>query len=236
MKIIICDDNARELERLKSTIKTYMDTKNRPSIILSYENSKELDFDLEDKAQGDLYILDIDMPGLSGIEIAEKVKNLYPHAILFFFTSHAEYATSGYRMEVRRYILKDQSKEDLCEALDFAWDTFNRQKKDGIPVFSAGKTFYIPVSEILYIDRLGRNCVVHTMYDGDLVDRSSIKAISERLHGSEFLFIDKSILINIDYVNRIEGDQIVMTNGSIFVISRRRMKEVKSRILEHWTI
>lgn len=109
------------------------------------------------------------------------------------------------------------------------------RKKTVYLFFRLGRLF-LPVSEILYIDRLGRNCVVHTMYDGDLVDRSSIKAISERLHGSEFLFIDKSIMINIDYVNRIEGDQIVMTNGSIFVISRRRMKEVKSRILEHWTI
>ena len=52
----------------------------------------------------------------------------------------------------------------------------------------------------------------------------------------EFLFIDKSVIINTDYVYRIDGDQVVMTDQKAFVISRRRVTEVKNKILKYWNI
>ena len=132
------------------------------------------------------------------------------------------------------YILKDHPKEELYEALDYAWEMWEKQKKDCIAVLSAGSAAYIPIGEIMYVYRDGRVCRIHTLNDGELEDTRNIKDLLARLDRPCFLLIDRGVFIHIDYVYRIEGNEIVMMDRRTFPISRGRVSEVKERILKHW--
>ena len=92
IKIILCDDSPAELSELETMVNARISGKSGDFSVQSYSSGAALDFDLEDTARADLYILDIDMPGTNGIALAKKIRELYPNAMLFFYTSHTEYA------------------------------------------------------------------------------------------------------------------------------------------------
>ena len=211
MRIVVCDDDKRELSHLRSCIEDYM--KNRPEFsytLLTYHNSNQLMFDLEDRAKADLYILDIDMPEISGLDIAERLKRESPHNLLFFFTSHSEFATEGYRVEARRYILKTDPVERLYEAIDFACDVYERRRKDSVPVVSYHDTINIPINDIMYVIRDGRTLEIHLQNKKTILYRSPIKEFFNKIHRPTFLFIDSSIFINADYVYRTKDNIVTM--------------------------
>ena len=232
MKIIICDDEKREVDLLKDLLRRYLTTEE--DTLIAYQNSKELMFKLEDEAKADLYILDIDMPEPNGVDIAERIKDMYPHAITFFYTSHTEYAMEGYRMGVKRYLRKNKIESELPEALHYAREMYDKIKKDGFTVIYMGSLTNVPMGEVRYIDKDVRISQVHTVNNGILKDHRSVKELYQVLDRPEFLFVDRGVIINIDYVYHVDASRIIMTDQKEFAISRRRAKEVKNRILEHW--
>lgn len=235
MRIVICDDDRQELERLQKVISDHL--RQRIGFVytlIPYQNSRQLLFDLEDKARADLYILDIDMPQASGIEIADRLKDMTPNHMLFFYTAHSEFATEGYRVEARRYILKDRPAEQLYEALDFACDEFEKKKQDCVSFRFNRDVINVPAGEIMYVCREGRQCSVHTQNHGVLWESTPIKTLFSRIQRPGFLFIDKGVFINVDFVHRTQNNEVIMFDGKTFMISRRRIAEVKDAIMIYW--
>ena len=234
MKIVICDDDAFALQALESGIKRFMDDQEAGYSLLTYQDSRQLDFDLEDEAKADVYILDIDMPVVTGIDIASRVKNMYPMAMVFFYTSHSEFATRGYRLGVRRYILKQNMQEDLEEALHYAHAQYTVSRKNTISLFNFHDTTNIPISDILYVERDKRYLKITLQGKSVVYDNRSIKEFQKALNDPTFILIDKGVLIHIDYVFRTENNTVTMFDKKAFTISRRRMGEVKETIMKYW--
>lgn len=235
MKIVLCDDSILELTNLEKRVRNhFMKKKNIHFTVLAYQNSKELWFKLEDEAKADVYILDIDMPGQNGIDIADRLIHLYPHVILFFYTSHTEYASKGYQMDVKRYILKSAPEEELKEALDYACRMYEKSQEERISIFTSHDTINIPVDEILYVERLKRDLRITTQNDGTLYDRRSLKEFQKQLKGDSFIMIDKGKLINVDFVYKTKDNVVTMFDQTSFIISRRRISFVKEAIMKYW--
>lgn len=235
MRIVICDDNSDELQGLKEAIHQYTKAQSISDvIIIPYTNSKALDFDLEDRARADLYILDIDMPSPNGIDLALRIRSMYPYALVFFYTSHSEYWQEGYLVEVRRYILKNAPIEHLHEALHFALQKAEQLQNDTISFERYNDIFNLPKSDILYVVRENRQLAVHTLSDGIIYDRRGIRSLFLALHAPYLLWINRGVFINVMYVRKTEENLVIMTNGDILTISRSRILEVKRAILNHW--
>lgn len=235
MKIVLCDDSIQELTDLEKRVRNYLiKKKNLHFTVFTYQSSEELWFKLEDEAIADVYILDIDMPGQNGIDIADRLIHLYPHVILFFYTSHTEYASQGYQMEVKRYILKSAPEVELIEALDYACHMFEKSQKDRISIFTSHDTINIPANEILYVERLERELKITTQNDGTLYDRRSLKEFHKQLKGDSFIMIDKGKLINVDFVYKTKDNVVTMFDQTSFIISRRRISFVKEAIMKYW--
>lgn len=71
-----------------------------------YEIQTETDQSFNIDAQFDIYFLDIDMPGISGFDLAEKIHNRYPEALIVFLTTHEELSMEGYQYQAFRFISK----------------------------------------------------------------------------------------------------------------------------------
>ena len=162
MRIVLCDDQPHELAILEKQVRDYLEGKKAFYSILSYDHAGRLLFDLEDAARADLYILDIDMPGTNGIQIASRLKDLYPHFILFFYTSHSEYWSDGFRVEARRYLLKSHPVAELHEALDYALDMYEKSRKDCITISHGHDTINLPIDDIVFVEHVNRQLLVHT--------------------------------------------------------------------------
>ncbi len=236
IRIVLCDDNQAELNALDTMVRSHLDMKKEIYEIRSFSSGTALAFEIDDKGTGDLYILDIDMPGTDGIALALRIREAQPNAILFFYTSHIEYATEGYKVEARRYLLKGGNEDYITEALDYAIDKIQKTKNETIQLKHFHDTINLPIADIQYVQREGRALSIYTQTMGTITTYESIKQLHYRINRPYFVFIDRGIFINIDYVRRTDHNTITLFNGTALGMSRNRSMDVKQAISKYWHI
>ena len=237
MKIVLCDDERKELDQLADlTRKCLEKCGEREHQLLSYEHSNELDFDLEDRARADLYILDIDMPEPNGITLAKKIQRVQPLAFVFFYTSHIEFATAGYQVEARRYLLKGGDPDLFLEAIEYACREIKQKLNDCISLPFYHDTTIVPVGDIVYAERSQRQVFVFTHSHGTIQTSQSINGLFKQLDRPQFVFIDRGTFINIEYVSRTDQNTVCLFDGKVFYISQKRIRNVKDAVASYWRV
>lgn len=119
MKIAICDDDNKELDRIICLLDTYISVNNLTGL-LSYQTFNS-SFDLAEKApkeKYDLYLLDVIMPCLNGIDLAGSIRGFDKAADIIFLTTSSEFAVESYRVKASNYLLKPLVEKDFFNALD----------------------------------------------------------------------------------------------------------------------
>ena len=102
----ICDDNPSAVKREKEIADRTFCEMNISADISVYTDSSQFMFELGDNKQMDILILDIEMPKMSGFEIADYVKKSNPNCLIIFMTSHVNYAVDGYKLDIFRFVPK----------------------------------------------------------------------------------------------------------------------------------
>ena len=205
-------------------------------ILLSFSDSEELSFKLEDQARANIYILDIDMPGKNGIELAEQIRETETNAIVYFYTSHSEYASEGYRVDVRRFIIKGGKEEYLREALVYACGRVKQLHEECVPISHFRDVIRIPVADIVYVERVHRQTVIHVQNGEHFITSDGLHDIYKRINKPYFVFIDRGIFINLDFVRRTDKDSVTLFGNIELKISRNRIAGLKEEIARYFHI
>ena len=130
--IAICDDNEIQLRSAAEAVHEYNLTLPDDAVhfsVRTFTSARQLWFEMADQKIADLFLLDIDMPEMSGLELAEKIREIGPRTLILFLTSHTEYALQGYKVDAFRFIPKDRLKEELPEALRAAEKELSRTRE-----------------------------------------------------------------------------------------------------------
>jgi DNA-binding LytR/AlgR family response regulator len=250
--ITICDDEAIFLSQVKECVQEYNHVlaSSNPGCVFKikgYENPMELWMELNQPEPADIYIMDIDMPGLGGIDLAKKIREEQPKAIIIFLTSHLEYATEVYKIDALRYIYKPRMREELPEALTAAVQVFEREQKR-ITLRVDDGSVRIPIGQIIYVCRDKRKIDIHTavpsalekptsLYDGIYTSPIGIGEFFDQLNSERFFFIDRGTFVNLDYVVGIGKDETYIQDKGKEVhlpTSRRRMLILKQALASRW--
>lgn len=190
----------------------------------------------------DVIFLDIQMPGMSGIKLAETFKNLRTPPAVVFVTAFSEHAADAFELDAVDYVLKPVETSRLTKALDkVAAEISNRR-----PVGAAERTHrlavergttraFIPVSDICYIEaRADYSTVICP--GGEYLVNESISSLERRLAADGFMRVHRSYIVNVDDVHDIEvarGGLMELRLDRIDAsvpVSRRRTAEVKARL------
>ena len=182
----------------------------------------------------DLFFLDIEMPGMDGMEVAARIRQRLPDAILIFLTSHNEFAPDGYRVQALRYLCKLTWQAYLGEALEAATTQLDTHQAGCLSLLHYGNITRIPYRDILYVRHIGRYSHIVTKTGPLFQDDRGIKKLFAVLQDERFLFIDRGAFINLDYIKRLEKGQAVMMNGDTLAISRRLLPQVKLAINRYY--
>lgn len=161
----------------------------------------------------DLLLLDIQMPGLTGIEF---LRSLQQQPMVIFTTAYAEYAIESYSLNVIDYLLKPFSFERFVQAINKASEmrslkSKNQEKtkesKDFILVKSEHKIHRIKLDDILYIQSM-REYVAYYTPKGRILSLNSLKKLEIELPADDFIRIHKSYIVAIEKVATLEGNLI----------------------------
>ena len=233
LRIAICDDEKDSIALNESLTKAILKDAEICAEIITYGNGDFLLYDVQEKRYFDIILLDIEMPGNSGMEIAVAIKKYLPRVLIIFITSHLKYAVDSFELSIFRYIPKDNVREKLRYALVDAAALISIEAEKEYTIATASRFEKIPYKEIMYIQKDGKNSVLVTT-EGEIRVRKSLAKVMEEINAEEFLFIDRGCVVNILYIKRMKDTDIILKNGVRLPMSRLRVSEIKKFINTYW--
>ena len=233
IRIALCDDDLPFLQHLHQAAGQWFADHQIPFSCTDFSSAKLL-LDSLQTIRFDLFFLDIEMPEMDGMQLAKQIRETLPDSVILFLTSHDEFAPDGYRVQALRYLSKQTWKKYLNEALSAAMAQLEKQESGSLAVSHYGNLQRIPYREILYIRHIARYCQIVTRAGKTIQDERGIKKLFEIIGDERFIFIDRGAFINLDYIQRIENGQAVMTNNDSLPISQRLLPQVKLAINRYY--
>ena len=251
IRVGLCDDDPVLLKKLNSFVSDCYAENQIFAKAQAFEKGQALLYEIEDGAWFDLLLLDIEMPGLSGMELAARVKKLLPKALIIFITSHMEYVLDAYELSVFRYVPKADHGERLTHALLDAAAMVEVQLRESYIIQNQNRLERIPLQNLLYITHEGKNALLVTDLSGGENSgrgnlslpgkenlcfrvRKSLQQVYEELDDREFFFIDRGCIVNLSRIMSIKEDFCILKDGTRLGVSQSRMPGLKERLLEFW--
>lgn len=231
--VALCDDDPHFLKQLRQATAQWFTERQIIFSAIEFSSAKHL-LDSVKETSYDVFFLDIEMPEIDGMQLAKLIRETLPDSIIIFLTSHDEFAPDGYRVQALRYLSKQTWKKFLSEALDAATAQVEKQGTGSLTVSHYGNIQRIPHRDILYIRHISRYCEIAIKAGETIQDDRGIKKLFEIIGDGRFIFIDRGAFINLDYLQKIENGQAVMTNGHSLPISRRLLPQVKLTINRYY--
>ena len=234
VKIAICDDEEKSVVLHEKIVKECMQVAGIGYEITTYSQSQNLLYDITDDAFFyDLILLDIEMPGISGMEIPQQIKGYLPNVRIIFVTSHTEYAIDAFELSIFRYVPKNNLEVKLTAAVIDAAKLIELEAGQEYTIQTANRMEKIPYKDIFYIQRDGKNASIVSSVGTSKV-RKSLQQVFEELNTPEFIFIDRGYIVNIIQIMKISDSTAILKNGEQLPISRSHLQEVKQKINEFW--
>ncbi|PKP02157.1 MAG: DNA-binding response regulator [Bacteroidetes bacterium HGW-Bacteroidetes-6] len=182
----------------------------------------------------DLIFVDINMPGMSGMEL---VKSLPPDIMVVFTTAYSEYAVESYKVSAVDYLLKPISYEDFLRSANKAMQHFikkpntnEKQHDDHFFVKSDGKTIKIVLSEIDFIESMSEYVKIFLGENKVVISLMSMKSLEASLPSDRFMRVHRSYIVNLDKIATIERNRIVFYNNTYIPVSDQYKDEFKKFI------
>lgn len=234
LHIAVCDDDKKAIQTHKNITETCLKQNGSIGEIALYNTSDNLLYDITaDAFFYDLVLLDIEMPGYTGMEIAEKIKPFLPNVKIIFITSHIEYAIDAFELSIFRYIPKNDTDKRLPVAILDAIRLIELEDGKAYTIRTNSRLEKIPYKEIYYIERDGKNASI--ISDGGISKvRKSLQQVYEELNTEEFIYIDRGYIVNMIHIMQVKDGMAVLKNGVSLTISRSHLSEVKKQINNYW--
>lgn len=234
LRIAVCDDDRTAVESHVEAARACLRECGNAGEVAAYTHSDNLLYDItEDGFFFDLILLDIEMPGNSGMELARKIRPFLPNVKIIFITSHIEYAIDAFELSIFRYVPKEDVGARLSAALRDAVRLIGLEDGKAYTIQTNSRLEKIPFKEILYMERDGKNTCIRTA-DGAAKVRKSLQQVYEELASEEFLFIDRGCIVNMIHIMQVREGTVVLKNGVVLPVSRSHLQEVKTRINRYW--
>ena len=236
IRIALCHDNKEDMLQLhQKIIEWYREnSKNQSVSITEYSDSVYLSSVIDAGDSHDVFFLDVEMPKVDGFQLADKIRNKLPAAIIVFLTSHSELAPDGYKFRALRYVSKLVLSQKLPEALEAVQKEFSALESGYLVVPHYTDALRIPYNEILYVQHILRSSQIYTLRQGVIKDNRGLKTIYSVIGDKRFIYIDRSTFVNIDFIRELKGNEIILRTGESLAISRPMLANVKETIVRMW--
>ncbi|MCM1160209.1 MAG: LytTR family DNA-binding domain-containing protein [Roseburia sp.] len=234
LHIAICDDEPYYLERIEKLLHEQLLQQGISIFKLdTYSSGEAFLADSEAASRYQVIFLDINMPDINGLRVAEKIREQSPDVLLVFITAFIDYALEGYKMEAIRYLVKDMLEEMLPECVEVIIRKLCLQAQYMKYHFIEGKKA-LPVDRIYYIEsqkhKLIFNVCAGKQKQYSLYDK--LDNIEKELLEYGFLRIHKSYLVNTMYIEDICNYKVKMQDGRLLPVPRAKFQKVKEHFYE----
>ena len=234
LNIAICDDDALILSKVEELVGVFFRTHCIEMKMQSYQLSENLTYDLQDGLYYDLFLLDIEMPGIDGRELAKSIHNNMPAAKVIFITSHLEYAVEAYEFSIFRYIPKMAIEEKLFAALNDFYKLYRLERNEFYTIQVKNYVEQLSYRDILYILKEGKYAVFHLANGRTNSVRKTLAQVFKEINKDYFYFADRGCIVNLANVLGMNENGILFSDNQRLAISKASISDFKTILLRFW--
>jgi len=225
MRICICDDEDRMIDKMKEIIARELPE----ATVCSFTDGKEFIANLSNGF--DVVLLDIDMPGMTGLEVAAAMTENEKKSLIVFVTAHDELVYDSLKYHPFAFVRKLYLDTELCVALLDCLKELGRKDRN-FTFRAGGKNVSIPVKDIIYLEARANYLVIHEK-DCEYKFRGTVAGVEKALRQDDFVRIHKGFLVNAKYVRTIKSEEVTLENGKALPVGKTYLNEARSQILRY---
>lgn len=220
-RILIVEDTPAEADVLRAHLSRYAGEKNLQLAVSVLGSALEF---INSDHVADLVLMDIDMPGINGMEAAQIMRTYDQTTPLIFVTNLAQYAVKGYAVDALDFVVKPVEYHDFAMRMDRAVRVMERNARHTLALPTADGVRVVPCSEVAYVNMLKHDVCYHLADGSVLRERGSLKAAEARLAGQGFLRISSGCLVNMGQVTHIGSASVTVGDGTELFYSRSQRR------------
>lgn len=236
IRIACCDDEKQQLELYKTM---FTNIEMRQDIELNVEYFLSGNFMLErfqsEKNPFDLVYLDMDMDEKSGLDLAKEIRqNYHSDCLILFLTNYPKYMQSSFDVRAFQYMIKPVQFEEFERKFNAARKYLEKDDKNRVVLKIDEDNVVFFTNEIYYIEKekSSKQFLVY-LEDKCVVAKGVLSAIENQLLEQHFMRTHRSYLVNMKHIRRIQKNDLVLSNGNLVPISRRKEKELKQQFMRY---
>ena len=223
MNIGICDDNQIHLDFLYHMVNAFFTDR---TDIFIYKITPDNLLIERGEFSYDIFITDIDMGDINGIDLVKRINNYRPSCIIIFVSNYLNFATEVYEVSHIYFVLKTEAETYLPKALDKAVSAFFEQYKPSLSFSYQGIAYTLSYMDILYLEALGRYLFIHGLQHTYKCIKP-LKTIASELNDA-FVRCHHSYIVNLNYVRSISRNHCIITTDIDIPVSSTYLKTFQS--------
>lgn len=226
--IALVEDEPEAADVLASFIARYADEKGLELTVTRFGNA--MDFEMTHQ-HFDLVFMDIQMPGINGMEAAQLMRTYDSETPIIFVTNLAQYAVKGYEVDALDFIVKPVTYFNFRMRMDKAMRRIRRNGSRSIAIGTRDGMRVVALSDIEYVEVSKHDLSYHLVGEEEpFVVYGSLVAFEQEVEGGPFVRISNSCLVNMNRIRAVRGGELVMHGGKVLYFSRSRKREAVATI------
>lgn len=235
LTLCICDDNPQDRARIQALTEDF--TGRHPEFPLevqAFSSAYDLLERIEAKGGFDLYLLDVLMPHMAGLELARRVRVREEPSEIVFLTSSREYALDAFDVEACGYLVKPVDAERFERTVLAAVRRLTRSENLCLLLKTRESLRRIPFRELVVVESFNHSRVC-TLADGSTaVTSDTLTSLMERLSGDpRFFSPHRAYIINLEYISALNAGHVFLTTGQRIPVPRANLAALKKAYMEY---
>lgn len=236
LQIAICDDEPIELDIIKEYITEYIVTYKLDAEMKQFSHPDKLLTAIETESFH-LYIIDIVMPMVSGIELGKEIRSIDRESQIIYATTEPQFALQAYVASPINYLVKPIDKQQLFDTLTFALSRIDLSEEQTFTVKSTKSLRVLKLSEI-QCSEYRNHAVIFTLTNGEeiisrTIRESFTKYITPILKDARFLQCHTSYLVNMRRVECFARDSFTLRGGKVVPIAAKQYPVVRDQYMNY---
>ena len=227
MRIAVCDDELKEQNQIEKALRGWDPTR---SIEKFYSGESLLEA-AKKNPPFDIAFLDIYMPYENGMEIAGALRELSPETGIVFVTTSRDHAIDAFALDALHYLSKPVTTEGIVESFRRLTELRARQQET-ISISVGGDIYTVHLSQICTLES-SNHAVEIALLDGRRLKTWMPLSELEQKLGKRFLKVNRGLVVNMDYIERMGTDRCVLRDGRELFLATRDRSAIRASYNEY---
>lgn len=235
IRIALCDDRKADLDRIHGLLAAYLDEKKVEAEVMTFMHPDDLLRESE-KTRFNLFVLDIMMPMVSGIEAARELRWNNRNAAIVFATAEPSFALESFDVNPVNYLLKPVVREKLYDTLDRVFEQIADEQEKAITIKEKAGFRTVFINDIMFLEY--RNHVIsYNLKNGDVISTPTLRIgftdyLNETVSDTMIMQCHESYAVNIAAIDALTKTDAMLRNGKSVPVSKSRYTAVQAAYLD----